>query len=194
MSDAGMPRPLNHPLAWHVSPPAPQALRYLYKPVADSSPILSPTGNIIYAKKLAMLWTLLLPLALANPLYPTDAAPAETYVRAPGPRLPAITPRRGGPPRIPSSVAFPPGNTSPTCTSSRRLTYYVPDETVSVWTTSTTSTSTVDCGGCALAWSTGGAMYYARVRLPLPLRRSKRVLLFSLSARPRALTSRNAML
>ncbi|VUC22408.1 unnamed protein product [Clonostachys rosea] len=65
-------------------------------------------------------------------------------------------------PEGPTTVT-PPGIDKPECTSSTALDPVVANSTWTFYPSTVTSTSTVDCGECALEWSTGVIYYFAPI-------------------------------
>ncbi|CAH0058573.1 unnamed protein product [Clonostachys solani] len=65
-------------------------------------------------------------------------------------------------PEGPTTVT-PPGIDKPECTSSTALDPVVADSTWTFYPSTVTSTSSVDCGECALEWSTGVIYYFAPI-------------------------------
>ncbi|PFH57902.1 hypothetical protein XA68_14423 [Ophiocordyceps unilateralis] len=65
-----------------------------------------------------------------------------------------------------ATVVKPPNMSSkPTCTSSTlQRPGEVPGATYTAWTSTVTSTSTIDCGNCALAWSTAAIQFLVPVQ------------------------------
>jgi hypothetical protein len=61
------------------------------------------------------------------------------------------------------STITPPGVAKPTCTSQTQLDPVIPDSTSTVYPSTSTVVSEIDCGGCAVAWDTGVVFFFAPV-------------------------------
>ncbi|PHH67810.1 hypothetical protein CDD83_6389 [Cordyceps sp. RAO-2017] len=63
------------------------------------------------------------------------------------------------------SLATLPGQPEPSCTHSTHMALPIPDGTLTVYPSTVTSSHAVDCGSCALQWTTAVPQFFAPVRL-----------------------------
>ena len=67
-------------------------------------------------------------------------------------------------PPLETVTAYPPGMPSPGCTLTTQVDPVVPDSTSTIYAAGTTTTSQeVECGGCAMIWSTGVINFFVAV-------------------------------
>lgn len=84
------------------------------------------------------------------PILAEQRSPKDDYYQAPYPKIYTVQP---------------PGVQTPDCTVTRQVDPVVPDSTSTVYTEEpTTTTKEVECGGCAMVWSTGVLNFFAPVK------------------------------